>query len=107
MTVSLAFSACSSRKAKQEKVLRENLAGIRTSIDQYLQQHERRPASFSDLISDGYLHEIPTDPMTGRSDTWKLTIGRDPKSPEGSAGILDIHSGSEDKGSDGRPYSAW
>jgi general secretion pathway protein G len=98
--------ACSSQK-KQEKILWEDLVTMRVSCDQYLQEHGRRLASLQDLITDGYLRDIPADPITGRADTWRLTISRNPKNPDAPPEILDIHSGSQKRGSNGRKYNEW
>jgi len=101
------LSGCSSDRSKRERALRDDLTNLRSSVDQYMQQHGQRPRSFQDLIVDRYIREVPVDPMTGRTDTWILRIGSDPRNPKEPPGILEIHSGSGDVGSDGRPYSSW
>lgn len=108
LAVSCCFllTACMSQK-RREDALRHDLVNVRSAVDQYVQAHKQRPVSFRDLIADGYLREVPVDPMTGRTDTWKIKIGRDPRSPNERPGILEIHSGSTHPGSDGRPYDSW
>jgi general secretion pathway protein G len=51
---------------------------------------------------------IPSDPFTGSNQTWKVDIEEVPISPEqAAAGIIDVHSGSEEVSTDGTPYSSW
>ena len=65
-------------------------------------------AQLDDLIQDGYLKSIPEDPMTHSKETW-VTVTSDAMHSvdQTEPGIDDVHSGSEDVGSDGQPYSAW
>ena len=37
---------------------------MRDAIDQYYADKTKYPASLADLVTDGYLREIPEDPMT-------------------------------------------
>ena len=94
---------CTITSAKKESILRDDLLSMRSIIGDFTLEKHRRPRSLDELISAGYLKGIPTDPMTGRNDTWKVDI--DGSSP--SAGVRDIHSGSGRLGSDGKPYSVW
>ncbi len=57
------------RRAK-EVVLQQNLWTMRRAIDFYWQDREKPPQSLQDLISSGYLREIPLDPVTQSSQTW-------------------------------------
>src|SRR5437899_7800469 len=47
-----------------EAVLKHNLQTIRTSIDSYTLDKQAAPQSVEDLVQAGYLHSVPTDPMT-------------------------------------------
>ena len=38
---------------------------------------EKAPQNLQDLVSDGYLRVVPTDPITGRNDTW-ITVPEEP-----------------------------
>ena len=51
--------------------LRQDLFTMRAIVDQFTLDRHRRPQSLNDLIAAGYLKHVPTDPMTGRNDTWK------------------------------------
>ena len=90
----------------QETVLRDDLFKMRSLIDQYAADKGKLPQSIDDLVSAGYLREVPTDPFTDQKD-WTPTSGEDPNSSSGEQGVTDIHSASQETGSDGRPYSEW
>jgi general secretion pathway protein G len=95
-------------KAGREAVLREDLHVMRAAIDSYTMDKAKGPQSLDDLVQSGYLREIPKDPMTRSSDTW-MTTNETAYTDinETDPGITDVHSGSEDSGSDGQPYSGW
>ena len=92
----------------KESVLKNNLFTLRTVIDNYTYDKEKAPQSLQDLVSDGYLRDIPTDPMTGSNQTWK-TIMEDPTQAvdQDSPGIFDVKSGSDRTSLDGSAYSDW
>ena len=51
---------------------------------------------------------MPEDPMTHSADTWQPDTSDAYSSvDETDTGIVDVHSGSEDTGSDGQPYNTW
>ena len=54
----------------REAVLRNNLFTMRSLINQYTMDKEKAPQSLEDLVSAGYLKQIPVDPFTGSRDTW-------------------------------------
>jgi general secretion pathway protein G len=90
----------------KETVLRDNLFQIRKMIDQYASDKGKLPASLDELVSAGYMRDIPPDPITGEKD-WTLTTGEDPGLMEGGTGITDIHSSSTDISTEGTPYNEW
>jgi general secretion pathway protein G len=90
----------------RETVLRDDLFQMRKLIDQYAADKGQLPQSLDDLVTAGYMREIPEDPMTGER-TWNTETGEDPNSDEGAQGITNVHSTSTDTGTDGRPYSEW
>ena len=92
--------------ATREAVLREDLFKMRHLIDQYAADKQKLPQSLEDLVSGGYMRELPKDPMTGNAD-WTVVTGEDPNSSSGESGIIDVHSASADTSSDGSPYSEW
>lgn len=92
--------------ATRESVLREDLYKMRVLLDQYAADKQKLPATLDDLVSGGYLRELPKDPMTGQAD-WAPTTGEDPNSTSGESGVIDVHSASADTSSEGTPYSEW
>ncbi|MGZ5435725.1 MAG: prepilin-type N-terminal cleavage/methylation domain-containing protein [Pyrinomonadaceae bacterium] len=90
----------------RETVLRDDLYRMRSLIDQYSADKGKLPQSLDDLVSAGYLREIPTDPITEQKD-WNVEVGEDPYSSEGGSGIRDIHSTSPEVSTEGTPYSEW
>ncbi|MCU1257393.1 MAG: ral secretion pathway protein [Bryobacterales bacterium] len=92
----------------KESVLHNNLFTIRTVIDEYSYDKQKAPQSLHDLVSEGYLREVPRDPVTGSSDSWKIIqedAGQAVNSTE--PGIFDVRSGSDKMSLDGTPYSEW
>lgn len=92
--------------ATREAVLRDNLFKLRSLIDQYAADKGELPQSLEELVSSGYLRELPVDPFTGEKD-WVATTGDDPNSSDGAQGVIDVHSNSGDISSEGTPYSDW
>ncbi len=94
----------------RESVLKNNLFTLRTVIDNYTYDKEKAPQTLQDLVSEGYLRDIPIDPITGSNQTWRLIMEDATQSVDQSEpGIFDVRSGSDKVGLDGRPYSnpAW
>jgi len=92
----------------REAVLKEDLHVMRSAIDSYTADKQKAPQSLDDLVSTGYLKEIPIDPMTRAKDTWQTETTDSLSSVDQTdPGIDDVHSGSQEQGSDGQPYSAW
>jgi general secretion pathway protein G len=92
--------------ATREAVLREDLYKMRILLDQYAADKQKLPATLDDLVSGGYLREVPKDPMTGQAD-WTTETGEDPNSTSGESGITNVHSASPDTSSEGTLYSEW
>ena len=90
----------------RETVLRDDLYRMRSLIDQYAADKGKLPQSLEDLVSAGYMREIPTDPITEQKE-WNIEVGEDPYSSEGGSGIRDIHSTSPEVSTEGTPYSQW
>lgn len=91
----------------KEGVLRNNLHQMRRMIDQYAADKGKLPSSPDDLVSEGYLKDIPEDPITERVE-WNWEYGADPHLGEDSGqGVKDVHSLSSDQALDGTSYSEW
>jgi general secretion pathway protein G len=95
-------------RAAREAVLKEDLHVLRNAIDSYTADKQKAPQSLDDLVQEGYLKSIPDDPMTHTKDTWVTDTSSDLHSVDQTdPGIDDVHSGSQEQGSNGQPYSAW
>lgn len=90
----------------RESVLRNDLRQMRSLIDQFSADKAKLPQSLDELVTEGYMREVPVDPITGQKD-WAITTGEDPNSSEGQEGMVDVHSSSSDTSSEGTPYSEW
>lgn len=92
----------------REAVLKEDLHVLRNAIDSYTADKQKAPQSLDDLVQEGYLKGIPEDPMTHSKETWVTDTSDSLHTlDQTEPGIDDVHSGSQDQGSDGQPYSAW
>ena len=91
----------------RESVLRSNLASLRSVISQYTLDKQKAPQSLDDLVTAGYLRQIPLDPITHQPN-WEVVqedvmMAVDQQDP----GITDVHSASNETASDGTAYSTW
>ena len=92
----------------REAVLKEDLFRMRDAIDQYYADRNKYPSSLDDLVSDGYMREVPIDPMTQSKDTWQPVNAEanvNDTTPE--PGIYDVKSGSDQTSLDGTRYADW
>src|SRR5260370_7992495 len=107
MAVALPIYNRSVIRAK-ESVLKNNLFTMRTVIDEYTYDKQKAPQTLNDLVSDGYLRQVPIDPMTNTADSWKI-IMEDASNTvnQSEPGIFDVRSGSEETSLEGTPRSAW
>jgi general secretion pathway protein G len=107
MSVAIPIYSRSIQRAK-ESVLKNNLFTLRTVIDEYTYDKQKAPQSLQDLVSDGYLRQVPVDPMTQSADTWKV-IMEDASNTvsQSEPGIFDVRSGSDKTSLEGTPYSDW
>ena len=90
----------------REAVLRDDLFKMRSLLDQFAADKGRLPQSLDELVSEGYLRDVPLDPFTGQKD-WAPVTGDDPNSMSGETGIIDVHSSSAETSTEGTPYSEW
>jgi general secretion pathway protein G len=107
MSVALPIYNRSIIRAK-ESVLKNNLFTMRTVIDEYTYDKQKAPQTLNDLVSDGYLRQVPVDPMTNNAESWK-TIMEDASNTvnQSEPGIFDVRSGSDKTSLEGTPYSEW
>ena len=90
----------------REAVLRDDLFKLRSLLDQYAADKGKLPSSLDDLVTEGYLRELPVDPFTGQKD-WQPVTGEDPNSNSGESGVVDVKSSATDVSSEGTPYTEW
>lgn len=95
-------------KATKEAVLKEDLFQLNHCLEQFRADKGKYPTSISALKDQGYIREIPVDPMTQSRDTWVTEFENpDPDSPDAETGIFRIRSGSTDIGENQIPYNEW
>ncbi len=92
----------------KESVLRNNLFSIRSVIDEYTYDKQKAPQSLQDLVTEGYLRQVPEDPMVGNNTSWKI-IMEDALTMvnQTEPGIFDVRSGSDKQSSEGTRYNEW
>ena len=92
----------------EEAALKENLFRMRDAMDQYYADKNKWPADLAELVSAGYIRELPIDPMTKSKDTWQTTQAEpDPNNPASAGGVDNVHSGSDRTATDGTRYADW
>ena len=92
----------------KESVLRSNLFTIRNMIDEYTIDKQKAPESLQELVTDGYLRQVPQDPITTSDQTWRVIMEETPAGGSNSSpGVFDVKSGSDKQALDGTNYSDW
>lgn len=92
----------------KEAVLMEDLFRMRDAIDQYYADKAKYPLNLEALVSEGYLRQVPKDPITSSSETWQtIPAEPDPGNPTGEVGIYNVKSGSDGTSIDGTAYAEW
>jgi len=105
--VSLTVYGTSVQRGK-EAALKEDLFQMRKAIDEYYADKSKYPADLQTLVTEKYLRTIAPDPFTGTAESWQTVPSEaDPSNPSAEPGISDVKSGSDQTGSDGKPYSEW
>lgn len=107
VAVAIPFYQKSIIRAK-ESVLHNNLFAMRAAIDEYTYDKQKAPQNLKELVTAGYLHDVPRDPITQRNDSWKIIMeeaGQAVSTTE--PGIFDIRSGSDRTSLDSTRYSEW
>ncbi|MEO8663141.1 MAG: type II secretion system protein [Bryobacteraceae bacterium] len=92
----------------KESVLKNNLFSIRSVIDEYTFDKQKGPQALQDLVTEGYLRQIPVDPITGNADSWKIVMEDAMTSVnQTEPGIFDVRSGSDKVSLEGTRYNEW
>ncbi len=87
----------------REVTLRQDLRQLRVAIDQFRADQMRYPQTLEELVTRGYLRDVPVDPMTGSPETWHL----DAAPGEGAGTVANVHSGAPGAAQDGSSYASW
>lgn len=82
----------------KENALKDNLIIVRRNIDIFYSDKGRYPESIEELVSKGYLKNIPTDPTTDSDQTWLIIYDQSGK----GYGVKDIRSGNREVSSNGK-----
>jgi general secretion pathway protein G len=91
-----------------EAVLKEDLYVLRRAIDSYTVDKQQAPQSLDDLVSSGYIREIPKDPFTHQRDWITDSSGMLASIDQSdSGGIDDVHSAMQKTALDGSSYNTW
>jgi general secretion pathway protein G len=92
----------------KEAALKENLFRMRDAMDQFYADKNKWPSDLAELVSEGYIREVPKDPITDSKDTWQTEAAEpDPNSPGSAGGISNVKSGSDGTSLDGTRYADW
>lgn len=84
----------------KESALSQNLAVMRTAIDDYRADRAEWPASLTALVDERYIRFVPEDPVAD-GEGWVVVTA--PEEP----GVADVRSASTKIGLNGIAYSEW
>jgi general secretion pathway protein G len=90
----------------REAALKKDLFVVRDVLDQFAADQGRYPDGLQELVDQKYLRGLPTDPFTHASDTW-IEVREEISESQETAGVFDLHSGSNLVASDGTAYNTW
>ena len=91
----------------REAVLRQNLTSLRIVLDEYTYDKAKAPQSLQDLVTEGYLRQIPMDPITASADWTTIQEDAITSVNQTEPGIFDVRSKSDKKSLEGTAYNEW
>jgi general secretion pathway protein G len=92
----------------REAVMHQDLRVMRDAIQQYTLDKEAAPQSLDELVSAGYLRQVPTDPITQQRDWVPVTEDILLTPEQTTVGISDVHSASNEVSPfENTAYSSW
>ena len=94
-------------KEAKERVLKQDLFALRSSIDQYTMDRQQAPHSLDELVRAGYLRTIAIDPITKKRDWVPIQDDSLMSAGQIEPGISDVHSASQATACDGTQYANW
>ena len=77
-----------------------NVLIMRKALNDYVADRGVGPDALSDLVDQNYIRFVPDDPVAGPEARWRLVTND-------LGDIVDIHSSSDQRGSNETPYSEW
>ena len=92
------------RRAK-EVVLLQDLSAMRRAIDFYWQDKEKPPSNLQELVSTGYLREIPKDPICPDCEWNQIPAPADDANSAG--GVGDVKSTAPGEDANGKSYAEY
>jgi general secretion pathway protein G len=87
----------------RETLLKHNLLGLRTSIDQFYRDKTRYPRTLEELVTERYIRDVPMDPIAQRTNTWVIV----PLSNGSDQAVFNVKSGAKGLAKDGTDYASW
>ncbi len=84
-------------------MLKENLYQTRDAISKYHADKGKYPESLQALITEKYMRNLPIDPLTESTTTWRIVPPEEPQ----KGGVYDIRSGAPGKALDGSIFAEW
>jgi general secretion pathway protein G len=103
LTALVAPQYAKEQQRARETVLKNNLQVMRDALDQFRADQGKPATTLSDLVEHHYLRKVPEDPVTGKSDSWKLVKYSD----SNDNGIRNVKSGAPGAALDGSSYGSW
>lgn len=94
-------------RRNRDIVLHQNLWAMRRAIDFYTVEKGKAPKSLEDVVANGYLLEIPIDPITKSNKTWTIENQAITSESGSETGITDVHSGGAGADANGRLYNQY
>ena len=91
----------------KEATLRQDLFTLRDVISQYTLDKKKAPQALEDLVQANYIRQIPKDPFTGQANWTADQEDSQMAVDQTEPGIVDVHSSSNQTGTDGTVYSTW
>jgi len=104
-TVAIPYFVQHLRRGK-EVVLQQNLWAMRRAIDYYTTDKEKAPADLQDLVTAGYLREIPKDPVCPEC-AWSAIPTQNADDLNSGGGIGDVKSTAQGSDSSGKPFTEY
>ena len=90
----------------EEAALKADLFHMRDAMDQYYADKNKWPSDLTELVTAGYIRDVPVDPMTKSKDTWVTVMAEShPYNPAAAGGVANVKSGSDRVAIDGTRYS--